>query len=170
MTADIRERVREYVGKLVDVESARLVELGVYNFTIRSAKERNIPRLWADDTFRALYVRKAHSVSANLDGASYLGNTDLRHRVQSGEISPYDLASAKPEALNPGIWKDSKAKLLAKEEKAMKPEVVAKSTRFVCRACGKRETRYAEVQLRSGDEATTILIKCLFCGNAWRIG
>lgn len=41
---------------------------------------------------------------------------------------------------------------------------------FKCGKCGSEETTYFERQTRSLDEAASIFVTCVSCGNRWRIG
>jgi transcription elongation factor S-II len=163
----IVDRIQE-CSKLTPVH-ANDVEIGIYNWTIGYAKEHNIMRSWSDKTFKNCYTNKARSVVLNIDGASYVANTRLGERLLNEEFKPYDLACMPSENVCPEAWQKYVEALAVKEEKALKPQIVAKTNRFWCGKCKKNECSFYEMQIRSGDEATTIFVFCLNCGNKWRI-
>ena len=145
------------------------MELGIYNWTINYSKQHNIVRSWGDKTFASCYVNKARNIVHNLDGESYVGNKRLLERLANEEFKPHELANMPPENVCPEAWQRDIEAIAVKEEKALKPQMVAKTNRFRCSKCRKNECSFYEMQIRSGDEATTIFLFCLNCGNKWRI-
>ena len=148
---------------------AKDLEVGIYNWTIQYAKQHNIIRSWSDKTFKNCYTNKARSMVLNVDAESYVANTRLYDRIDTEEFKPYELASMCAENVCPEAWQKYVEAIAVKEEKALKPQIVAKTTRFRCSKCKKNECSFYEMQIRSGDEATTIFVFCLNCGNRWRI-
>jgi transcription elongation factor S-II len=76
----------------------------------------------------------------------------------------------KPENIHPDKWKTTIDAMMKKYENAYENKAVAMTDMFKCGKCKKRECTYYELQTRSGDEATTIFIRCINCGNSWRQG
>jgi DNA-directed RNA polymerase subunit M/transcription elongation factor TFIIS len=168
----MRDRVVDQIGKAsgLDAVTCRAIETGTYNWAIRYSKLHNIQRTWADAAFTRCYARKALSIANNLDPQAYVGNERLRQRIADVEFPAHELASMKPENVLPELW-NSKAEALAlRDEKELKSKLVAKSNRFRCKRCGHNETSFYEMQIRSGDEGSTLFISCLNCGTRWRSG
>ncbi|KAG2424883.1 hypothetical protein HXX76_014041 [Chlamydomonas incerta] len=170
----IRDAVRallhaDVLALELDAAWAREIEVGIFNWAIGFAKSRNVTRNWADPIFRRLYSEMARHVHLNLHPDSYVGNARLVERLRSREFRPAALASLEPERMFPEVWKESRQALALSEEKELNPKVVPKTDRFKCRMCKKNECSFYELQIRSGDEASTLFIQCLVCGYSWRI-
>lgn len=146
------------------------LEIGIYNWTIMEAASRGIVRNWANSRFQRLYVEKARSVISNLDPKSYIHNDRLMQRCIDNEFFPHDIPFMKPENVFPDMWKTSVDAMMKKYENAYENKVVAMTNMFKCGKCKKRECTFYELQTRSGDESTTIFIRCVNCGNSWRQG
>lgn len=168
--ADVRSMLQRHVGALgMDDRVAQEIETGIFNWAISYAKARNVTRNWGDPIFRRLYSEMARHVHLNLCPESYVGNVRLADRLRSEEFRPYSLASMEPERMFPEAWKKERQALALSEEKELNPKVVPKTDRFKCRMCKKSECSFYELQIRSGDEASTLFIQCLVCGYSWRI-
>ena len=46
---------------------------------------------------------------------------------------------------------------------------LAISDAYQCHKCGESRTQSIQMQTRSADEPITTFIRCLICGNCWRI-
>ena len=62
------------------------LEKGIYNYSIKYAKNKNIVRKWTNPVFRRIYLNKARSVYANLKEDSYLQNYRLLTRLKESEF------------------------------------------------------------------------------------
>jgi transcription elongation factor S-II len=56
-----------------------------------------------------------------------------------------------------------------KEERSLKPETLPSTDRFTCPKCKHRDCVYHIMQIRSGDEGSTIFVMCNKCKHNWRI-
>ena len=95
-----------YLSKNLSEIQARDAEIGAYNWALREADERHVPKSWANERFRSLYLAKARSVAANLDPQSYVCNAHLAARLMEGEFLPHDISSMRPENVFPERWRD----------------------------------------------------------------
>jgi len=170
--AATRETICTLLGKktanqLSDME-IKDMEIGIYNWSIMEASSRGIVRNWDNVRFKQLYVEKARSVLSNIDESSYVNNKRLLQRCKEKEFFPHDIAFMNPENVHPDVWKTSIDAMMKKYENAYENKVVAMTNMFKCGKCKKRECTFYELQTRSGDEGTTIFIRCVNCGNSWR--
>ena len=74
----------------------------------------------------------------------------------------------KPENIFPDRWRDAVERLMKKYENAYENKAQAMTNMFTCGKCKKKECTFYELQTRAGDEASTIFIRCINCGNSWR--
>jgi DNA-directed RNA polymerase subunit M/transcription elongation factor TFIIS len=146
------------------------LEIGVYNWVITFCDTNCIAKNWKNPKFLRVYVDKARSVMANVDNNSYVGNERLKARIEDGEFKPHDVPFMARDHIMPEIWRDTIDAHIRKIENAYEEKMVPMSDQFMCGRCKKREVVYFEKQTRSGDEASSLFITCVPCGNRWRIG
>jgi DNA-directed RNA polymerase subunit M/transcription elongation factor TFIIS len=150
--------------------AAAEVERGAYNAAISFACDAGGPRLWTDASFAGSYLRRVHAAARALQPGSYAFNAELRGRLDRGELPPAEVARMAPEEAWPEVWRDAREALRSKEQRAMQPRLTMTSTRFRCPRCRKAECSYYELQIRSGDEASTFFVTCVACEHKWRVG
>jgi DNA-directed RNA polymerase subunit M/transcription elongation factor TFIIS len=150
-------------------ETCAEIEVETFNWVIRFARRNNVVRNWDDPVFHECYLHRAHCVVENLDPKSYIGNAGLHERVATKEATPAALLQMMPENMHPMLWHDAVERLAQLEEKALKPPPMARTSRFKCRLCTKRDCSFYELQIRCADEPATVFVFCLNCGNRWRI-
>lgn len=152
----------------LETKTCREIEKGIYNWCIDTAKTRNISLNWADPCFHNLYIKKSLSVLNNLDPESHIRNPDLIKSLRSHEIDAGQVASMPYEKLFPERWKDVIDRHVAKLSRSLyTPQM--ETDRYRCKKCGQNRCSYYEMQIRSGDESTTIFVSCINCNNNWRI-
>jgi len=168
--ATLREKITEKLGELglSPIESKDL-EIGIYNSTIDHCNTYKIPLSWNCELFVKCYLAKTRSIYANLKEDSYIQNQRLMMRLRENEFKPHEIALMKPDNLKPEAWREIVDLELMRQKAAYEPVHVAKTNRFVCGKCKKRECSYYEMQTRSADEPATIFIACLQCGHRWKI-
>jgi DNA-directed RNA polymerase subunit M/transcription elongation factor TFIIS len=169
---DLREATRELAVSKAGLteEEADDLERGVYNWTITNADEKGVVKNWANKLFRTLYQNKARSVLANLDKTSYIKNTRLVERLKEGEFQPHDIPFMAVNSVHPERWREIMEVKMKRDQQIGETTMTAMTDMFRCGKCRKRECVYYEKQVRSADEASTIFVRCLNCGNNWRIG
>ena len=149
-------------------EEIKDLEIGIYNWTLDFSEKNNIIKNWENEKFLKTYKCKAVSIISNLDPNSYLKNINLHNRLENNEFKPHEIPFFKNDIVFPEKWESIKTNLHKKEESAKNNDNIAKSDRFKCMKCKKRECSYYELQIRSADESATIFITCLNCGAQWR--
>jgi DNA-directed RNA polymerase subunit M/transcription elongation factor TFIIS len=168
---DNRSKVVRMLSALgLDELLARDLEIGIFNWTLQQSDRLKIGKSYANPRFVAIYVSKARSVLSNLDADTYIGNTTLLPRVLDGSLLPHEVPFLKPQDMFPERWKEVVELKVQKDEYAATVKPVAMTHQFKCRNCKNYECVYQEVQLRSADEASSIIVTCISCGNTWRVG
>ena len=166
---EIRLNVVNKLNSVIDNKYlSKMIEKGIYNYVIETAKEKVIQRKWSNSIFKKLYFSKVISIYSNLNDKTYIKNEKLLERIIKKEIKPEEVGKLSVYDIFPDNWKDL---LNAKSKRdkikyELKPE--AMTNLFKCRKCGSRETSYYEVQTRSADEPMTQFITCLKCHNRWK--
>jgi DNA-directed RNA polymerase subunit M/transcription elongation factor TFIIS len=168
-----RQRVLDVFKKRIPTLSEtdiQNIEKGIYNWSLEKAEQMGMIKSWNNEILVQLYVDKARSVVDNLAPNSYLKNTRLLVRLEEGEFQGQDLSSMFPHSIYPEKWVDILDKKMKREQKFHDTRQIAKTDKFRCSKCRKRECNYYEMQIRSADESSTIFVSCLNCGYRWRIG
>lgn len=151
-------------------ESAQDAELGIYNWVLSYAARARVLKSWRNERFASIYAIKARSVIGNMDAHAYVGNQRLLTRLVEGEFAPHDVAGMKPENLHPERWQATLDLKIQQDHYIDNAKPTSMTDAFKCKACGKRECTYIELQLRSSDEPASIFISCINCGKRWRQG
>ena len=154
----------------LDETAARDLEIGIYNWCIEYADINKIIKNWSNRKFMRIYIEKSRSTISNLDTSSYLQNDRLKTRLAEKEFLPHDIPFMKPENVFPERWKDTIETYLKRYENAYENKIVPMTDMFKCGICKKRECTYYEIFSRSGDEPSVIHIRCINCGNSWKMG
>jgi len=153
---------------LNNLRLSKIIEKGIYNYTIDTAKSRNITRLWDDKVFYNLYMNKCISIYSNLSKDSYIQNNYLLKNILEKKIDPESVANLSVYDIFPDNWKDLMDKKSKMDELKYKLKPEAMTDQFKCRKCYSRSCSYYEVQTRSADEPMTQFITCLDCKNRWK--
>ena len=106
-------------------------------------------------------------VTKNLDPTSTVRNSYLLPLVKSGTIPLLSVPSMSPAEMFPERWKDHLKKTAAEANQVARGELVATTSVIRCK-CGSPVT-YKEMQMRSADEAMTLIVRCPACGNKFNI-
>ena len=149
-------------------EAVRRLERAILVQATEHAKKHYIPRNWKALTFRHLYKSVGRSVLWNIHPSSPVKNKRLLIRCSAGEFPLEHIASMTAYDMFPEHWSGLADKQLVREQKILEGNKSRATDEYKCKRCGKRECSYYEFQTRSGDEATTIFISCLNCGNRWK--
>jgi len=165
---------------------SELIEMGIYNHSVRKSRERHIPISWQDQSFVEIYSNISYNVKVNLDVKSsvnehhsekiktYLASKMYEFHVHQDDdsisvanriIIPESLGAVSSVELNPHINQVYLDEINLREQQGI---VMKFSKMYRCDRCGKRKTRVREIQSASLDEGSTLFITCIGCGNRWR--
>ena len=144
------------------------LECGIFNATIETARLHQCWRRWENPDFKHHYEVIARRTITNLDPSSYVKNAELLKSVLNKTILPHEIAFLPFTELFPEKWKSMIDHQAKQEQRALEGDKDMASNMFKCRACGKRQCTYYELQTRSADEPMTIFIRCIPCGKQWR--
>lgn len=168
---NVRNKILDTLLQLpeLDPTDATDIEIGIYNWSIYFGEEHNVTLNWKNDKFVSVYVDKSRSVICNLDKDSYIGNIRLVTRLNANEFAARDLAFMSREQVFPERWVTVIDRKIKRDSLVLNEIPQAMTREFRCKKCSKRECVYFEKQTRSGDEATSLFVCCLGCGNRWKI-
>jgi len=155
----------------LDIENEKVIKIeeSVTDFTIKTAFNRKIQQSWENPLFRKIYVNKCRSLYTNLDSSSYIKNENLITRVTNRiDFDIENIASMSYQELFPEIWKKMMDDKYKREKLLYEEKQEAMTDQFKCARCKSRKCTYYELQTRSADEAMTIFITCINCGNRWK--
>jgi DNA-directed RNA polymerase subunit M/transcription elongation factor TFIIS len=123
---------------------------------------------WQNPLFVYKYNLIAYKIQTNLELTEEPHSKELVKRIINGDIDVKKIASMTAKQLHPHRFKEIYNEInLRKKQKVVKKI----STQHECFKCGGRKTTETELQLRSLDEGSTLIIKCEMsnCENTWRI-
>ena len=149
-------------------ESSIKIELSILKYVIELASSRKIMKKWDTINFNKMYVNKCRSIYSNINNESYIKNINLLQKIKEKEIDTDNLAYMSFQELYPEHWKQMLDDKYKKEQMLYENKLEAMTDQFKCGRCKSRECTYYELQTRSADEAMTIFITCLTCGNRWK--
>ncbi len=162
----IKSSVIDIFMKLFSKEESELIEKGIYDYTIDLSEKRNIIKSWDNKLFVKIYVNKARSLFMNLDPNSVVGNKQIIKNIKGTDLTKVAFMSF--QELYPELWKRFMDEKYKRDKLMYEEQAEAMTDVYKCGRCKSRKCTYYELQTRSADEAMTIFITCLNCGNRWK--
>jgi transcription elongation factor S-II len=164
-----RTNIKKKLYKIIKRKKLSLnLEKGIFNYTIQTARLRNIVRKWDNKAFVMIYVDKFKSILLNLNAKSTVKNKELLKRLKNKEFKAHELAFMTHQELYPEKWKYLIDKKIKRDKSEGVVDLSAATDEFFCFKCKKRKCSYYQMQTRSADEPMTTFVTCLLCGNNWR--
>jgi len=164
-----RTNVKKKLYKIIKRKKLSLnLEKGIFNYTIQTARLRNVVRKWDNKAFVMIYVDKFKSILLNLNAKSTIKNKELLKRLKNKEFKAHELAFMTHQELYPEKWKYLIDKKIKRDKSEGVVDLSAATDEFFCFKCKKRKCSYYQMQTRSADEPMTTFVTCLLCGNNWR--
>jgi len=173
--ADVENSIRENLREAIALKLPMLspsdqtgLEKGIFRSTLEICRIHHCWRRWENPEFQAHYQVIARRTITNLDPSSYVKNTELISSVLSKSIMIQEIPFLPMTELFPAKWKVMVEQQVKQEIRALEGDKDMSSNMFKCKACGKSQTTYYELQTRSADEPMTVFIRCIPCGKQWR--
>lgn len=97
-------------------------------------------------------------------------NPDLKHKITSGDVSPFYLVNCDPKELAPEHLRRKLEEIAKQNLFNAQGATVERSVtdRFTCGKCKEKKVSYYQLQTRSADEPLTTFCTCEVCGNRWK--
>jgi DNA-directed RNA polymerase subunit M/transcription elongation factor TFIIS len=157
-----RVNIRNKLCTILDDEKSSInLEKGIFNYALKEAEFKKTIRKWDNKQFVQIYLDRLRSITINLKGAV------LEH-IKDGTLKAQEVAFMNHQELSPEKWKtliDAKSK---RDVNKFEVNMASATDTFTCRKCKSNQCTYYLQQTRSSDEATTIFVQCLPCGNRWK--
>ena len=155
-----RCRISNQLNKIIENETiAKNVEIGIFKYAFKEAKNRKILKKWDNDRFLQIYMDRLRSIFINLK------NKELLSQIKNNELTPQTLSFMTHQEMNPKRWKKLIEKKMKRDESKFSTNMEASTDMFTCKKCKSKRCTYYELQTRSADEPATIFVTCLDCGK-----
>jgi len=165
----LRESNVSLLNELIkDITLSKNIEENIFKYVCEVSSNRKILKSWDNELFKKIYFNKCRSLYSNLDKNSYIKNVNLLDNIRNGTISVNTIAFMSFQELFPSHWKKMMDEKYKKEKLLYEQKAEAMTDQFKCGRCKSKKCTYYELQTRSADEAMTIFITCLNCGNRWK--
>ena len=141
------------------------LETGIFNYTIKYCKSKNIQLKWKNAEFKNYYLKTARKILANI---SYTPNAeDVRTKIKDETYIAENVAKMTHQELHPTMWEKLYNKIMAQYFTTKKEEIP--DGLFTCKKCKSKKTTYYQMQTRSADEPMTTYVTCMTCENRWKM-
>jgi transcription elongation factor S-II len=142
------------------------VEKAIYNWTIRQAEEKKVPKFWENNDFVRLYKGKLRSIIFNLKNTS---NPELLASVKAKEVTPKQLLAMSPQEMHPKLWEPVLRRLKAREMLKSGNFGEVPEGMLQCGKCKSKRVIWYQLQTRSADEPMTTFCTCSECNKRWKM-
>jgi transcription elongation factor S-II len=138
------------------------LEKGIFNYSLKEANNRKVVKKWDNQYFIQIYIDRLRSIYLNLK------NPEILEQIKSEAIQAHMIAFMSHQEMRPDKWKELIDAKIIKDKNKYEINVEASTDTFTCRKCKSNKCTYYLQQTRSADEATTIFVQCLTCGQRWK--
>lgn len=152
-----RSEVISDLNKLKLKKYSKDIESGIYNFSKDYVIQNEMEEL-----IEQIYMDKASEIINKFKN----DGDEIIKLLKEKKIDPKNLASMKPEELNP---KNYESIIKKNQIKKYKEENQSANSSFKCSKCGNtKKFNVSQQQIRAGDEPITTFVKCLECGHTFK--
>jgi DNA-directed RNA polymerase subunit M/transcription elongation factor TFIIS len=178
---EFRKNVKIKLGEILNnFKDGSNLEIGIYNYTLTKANEKNIIKKWNNIYFVRIYLDKFKTLYINLKTDS------IKELIIEKKIKPHELVFMSHQEMLPEKWGALIEDIKIKTENKYTPKVEASTNNFKCLKCLDIESRtaklekrelnqnffrkctYYQLQTRSADEPMTTFVTCLNCNARWK--
>ena len=161
----LRKHVVETLkNEIGDEKLSKNIEIGIYNWTVKFAKDNKIPVVWCP-RFKMQYKHRYLALRTAL----FKG--DLLTRMKTGRVLPKEVPTFGADKLwltGPVSKQIADIKLKNIEIEKAKTYDADYQGIFKCRKCNTNKTTYYQLQTRSADEPMTTYVSCMVCNTRWK--
>ncbi len=150
--------IKNYETTIINIEKS------CYEDALDIAEQELLPKSFDCSAFEYLYRTRVMRITKNLDINSEVHDNHLIEGLMNGTIDALTVSKLENKDLSPSKNND----LLEELNTRLNQEVKLKtSSLYRCNKCGHKETTIQIRQMRSLDEASTLIITCTFCHYKW---
>lgn len=168
-SVDIRHKLVQMFSTILSQNHSEKLEESIYSYCQKTADERKINSSFTNQHFKNMYINKCRSIVSNLKSDSYINNKTLIKKINKQKIDISSVPYMSSQELFPEHWKKIMDEKHARDKSIYEEKEEAMTDEFKCGRCKSRQCTYYELQTRSADESMTTFIRCLNCGNRWKI-
>ena len=166
---DIRKKTIEILNRIINnINKTKIIEKSIFRFTCEKSDTRKVIKKWENPIFIKIYINKSRSLYMNLDKNGHINNNTLIKKIFSSKFDLNNIAFMSYQEIFPEHWKKLLDEKYKREMAIYEDKPEAMTDMFKCGRCKQKQCTYYELQTRSADEAMTIFITCVNCGNRWR--
>lgn len=168
-SVDIRHKLVQIFSTILSPNKSEKLEESIYSYCQKTAYERKLNSSFTNHHFKNMYINKCRSIFSNIKSDSYINNKNLIRKINKQKIEISSVPYMSSQELFPEHWKKIMDDKHARDKSIYEEKEEAMTDEFKCVRCKSRECTYYELQTRSADESMTTFIRCLNCGNRWKI-
>jgi len=144
------------------------IERSCNNAVVRYCMATNQPCKWTAPEFQTAYSERCGAVNCHINIKSHVCKIHGSHTLDmllSGEWSPEDIGEKSEYEMCPRATEAERQMLELRSKQAIEYRTTKV---YCCPRCKCMESTYRTVQLRSSDEGTSVLCKCINCGFEYK--
>jgi transcription elongation factor S-II len=153
-------------GFLKNEKNSTNLERGIYNYSIKEAKNRKVVKKWDNPYFVQIYVDRVRSVYMNLSNSSVYQT--ITEQLELGTLKAESIAFMTHQEICPDKWEPLIQAKIKRDKYKYETNIEAATDAFKCRKCQSNKCTYYQLQTRSADEPMTTFVTCIDCGNRWK--
>lgn len=142
--------------------SAKNLEVGIYNASLREADRYNTIKKWDNPYFVLIYTDKLKTIKYNLDTFPQIKNW-----VNENQLKAHELAFMIHQELAPDKWNKLIEAKRTRDQNNYNEENVEDGD-FKCGKCKSRKCKWYQMQTRAADEPMTTFVTCMTCQKRWK--